>query len=504
MTENPDKRILKSTSIIGGASILNILFKIIQSKVIAILLGPDGVGLLGLFSSVSSLATTIAGMGLGTSGVRAIADATGKDNPTHLARTARVFQRLTFLLAGIGGLSVFLLRDWISQITFGSTRYASSIGWLALAVFFLVLSMGQTALIRGVQRIGDLARVNVFGAAAGTLLGIPFIYWWGNQGVVFYLLGIAGMTLLVSWWFARKIQLEAVHLSWSEIQIQARPLLRLGIMFMGAGLLTTAGSYLVKVLLTRQAGVGAAGLYQAASMLANVYVGFILSAMGADFFPHLSSVAHNNQSSNELVNAQVRIGILLAVPGILAAMALGPWLLRFLYSAEFVQAFDIFRWQALGTFLRVVSWPLGFLLLAKEQGKLFLLTELAANLVYLGVTWIGLPIWGLTGVGIAFFALYLFYAVLMTGVARSLTGFRWNADIIRLLAWTSFVILTGFMLTYLPPSWWTTTMDLFLTVVGGLFALTSLRKLVGSETFYAYLERIKAPIKSFWSKSNDR
>ena len=328
MEENVNTRILKSTTIIGGSSALNILFRIVQSKAVAVLLGPQGVGLMGLFNSVLGLASTLSGMGIATSGVREIAASAEGGDRFQLSRTVLTFRRLTLVLGLVGALAVFSLRGWISQATFGSLEYSSSVGWLSLAVFFMVVSASQTALIRGVRRIGDLARVSVLGTAVGTLLGIPMMVWWGTQGVVFYVLGVAGTTILVSWWYARRVKIETVPLSWNETWHAGRGLLKLGLAFMGAGLFTTASVYLVKVFVTRQLGVHATGLYEAASALANVYIGFILGAMGADFFPHLAGVSQDDAASNRLINAQAQIGTLLALPGILVALALGPWLLR--------------------------------------------------------------------------------------------------------------------------------------------------------------------------------
>jgi enterobacterial common antigen flippase len=485
--------------IIGGSSALHILFRILQSKAAALLLGPQGVGLMGLFNSVSGLAATLTGMGISTSGVREIAGAVENDNQKELARIVWAFRRLTLILGSIGALTVFVLREWISQITFDSLDYGSSIGWLSIAVFFTVVSSSQTALIRGARRIGDLARVSVLGIAIGTLIGIPMIYWWGIKGVVFYILGVAGTTILVSWWYARKVQVSRLAVSWQDTFRASRGLLKLGLSFMSAGFSTLAAAYLIKIFVTRQLGVDATGLSEAASSLSNVYVGFILGAMGADFFPNLSGVSHDDHASNQLINAQAQIGMLLGVPGIMFVLALGPWLLQLLYSAEFTAAFEIFRWLALGTFLRLISWPLGFLVLARGQGKLYLVLELVSNIVLLGGTWLGIRQWGLTGVGIAFFVLYVFYTGLMTAVARRITGFAWARESRRLFNWTLPAVALGFALSFVEPVQLASTFGLGLTLLVGILSLKSLRILIGFDAFNTYVQRIRQKLS--WKKA---
>lgn len=497
MDEKLNTRILKSTAIIGGSSALNILFRIVQSKAVAVLLGPQGLGLMGLFNSISGLASTVGGMGISTSGVREIAASAESGDRDELARTVLTFQRLSLFLGIIGAAVLFGLRGWVSQVTFGDLGHAGSIGWLSLAVFFMVVSASQMALLRGVRRIGDLARVSVIGVAVGTVLGIPMIYWWGTQGVIFYILGVSGTTVLVSWWYARRVQMNPVSLAWGKTLHASRGLLKLGSAFMGAGLFTMASAYLVKVFVTRQSGVHATGLYEAASALANVYIGFILGAMGADFFPHLAGVSQDDAASNRLINAQAQIGTLLALPGILAALALGPWLLRLLYSAEFTAAFDIFRWQALGTYLRLVSWPLGYLVLARAKGNLYLLTELTSNLVFLGFAWLGLRFWGVTGVGVAFFALYLFYTALMMSVAKQLSSFAWTPAALRTFGWTLAAVAAGFIVSFIKSV--PLAFGLGLTLTAGWFALRAVRNLIGVDIFNSYIHRVRE--KLYWTKA---
>ena len=80
---------------------------------------------------------------------------------------------------------------------------------LALAVFFGDVSSGQSALVQGMRRIADLAKMNVLGALYGTLFSIPIIYFYHENGVVPALVCVAAMGILTSWWYARKIKVEA-------------------------------------------------------------------------------------------------------------------------------------------------------------------------------------------------------------------------------------------------------------------------------------------------------
>ena len=95
-------QILKSTAIIGGASVINVLFAIVRNKAMAVLLGPQGVGLMGLYSSIADLTQTLAALGIQDSGVRQIAEAVGTGDTDRIARTATVLRWVSVALGLVG------------------------------------------------------------------------------------------------------------------------------------------------------------------------------------------------------------------------------------------------------------------------------------------------------------------------------------------------------------------------------------------------------------------
>ena len=175
-------------------------------------------------------------------------------------------------------------------------------------------------------------------------------------------------------------------------------------------------------------GIEATGLYQSAWTLGGLYVGFILQAMGADFYPRLTAVARDNAACNRLVNEQARVGMLLAGPGIVATLAFAPVVIALFYSAEFSGAVETLRWICLGVALRVITWPMGYIIVARGEQAIFFWTELAWTVVNVGLTWAFIGYFGLTGAGVAFFGSYVFHGCLIYFVVRRLSGFRWSSE----------------------------------------------------------------------------
>ncbi len=435
------RSILKSTSLVGGASVLNILIGMVRVKFVAILLGPAGVGLLGMYNQVIALITTATGMGVGNSGVRQVAEAVGSNDDLRISRTVITLRRTAWLTGGLGMLVMIGLCVPISRVTFGTTDHAVPIAFLGVTVLLTAITAGQACLLRGTRRIADIARITVIGALSGTLISIPCFYLWGIQGIVLSLIMSATAALVTSWWYARRVFIRPLVMSWSESWLEARALLYLGISFMGAALVTNATSYMIQAILVRQFSLAGAGIYQAAYSLSGVLVGFVLAAMSADYYPRLTAVAGDYPSVHRMVNEQSQVSILLALPGLAAMMIFSPLIIQLFYSASFVTAVPILRWCILGVLGRVISWPLGFVVLAQGKGTLYFVTEAFACGLQVVCVIFFTSVWGLEGAGIAFMTLYVIYTGMMLDVVRRLIGHTWTFSTLKLSSFAVAVII---------------------------------------------------------------
>ncbi len=473
------RQILKSSALIGGSSLVNVLLGLVRTKFTAIYLGTLGVGVMETLFSITQLVGALAGVGVGRSGVRQVAEAAGMGDPLRLARTVLTIRQVSLGL-GILGMGLMAVMAWpVSQWTFENTHYAGVLAILSVTVLLSVVSDGQIALIQGCRRIADLARARVLGVLLSILISIPMMIIWGQKSVVPILLCNGVTAILASWYYARKIQVVKAGMSWGELWREAGPLVKLGAAFVSSGLMVSGVAYLTRVIINRRLDLEAIGLYAAAWKISSYYVGFILESMGADFYPRLSVVAKDNSQINRLVNEQTEVSLLLTLPGLVATLTFAPWVIHLLYSADFIPAGEILRWQVVGLVLRVLCWPMGFILMAKGSTGLFFACELAANLVHLGLIWVGVVYWGLPGAGAAYLGLYIFYAVLIATVTRRVTGFRWSASNWRLIALTVSVSVIVFLSVAWLPKVYSLAMGSLLIVATGLYSLKMLALLTG-------------------------
>lgn len=421
------RTILRSSSIIGGAQVINIAVSLVKMKAVAVLLGPAGVGLVGLYMNLVQTASTVSALGFGNVGTRQIATANAEGGDISVGRTRRALFWGTMGLALFGAAVFWALSGWIARVILDDPSRANDVAWLSLAVALTVAAGSQGALLTGLRRVGDLARINVLSGLAGAVLGVAALWLWGQGGLLALVLVAPVATFLFGHLYVSRLgPPTGPPALLPELIREWRVMARLGSAFMISGLVTVLGFLVARTLVQRELGTEALGQFQAAWAIGMTYLGFVLSAMGTDYYPRLTAVIRDRAAAVRLVNEQTEVALLLCAPVLLAMLGLAPWVIHLLYSAEFGPAVEVLRWQLLGDILKVMSWPLGFVILASGAGKTFVLTEsLGIGAFVLGVL-IGLPLIGVTATGVAFLLLYIVYLPIVWVVGRRMIGFRWT------------------------------------------------------------------------------
>lgn len=473
--------VVRSSSIIGGSKVVVYLIQLIRMKSVAVLLGPSGVGFIGIYQSALKLLRTISGLGINQSGVRDVAQSVGKGNQSEINVTISVLRKVCWL-TGAFGLVLSLIAAWpMSWWLFESDEHVFSIALLGVGVFLTAVSAGQLAVLQGMRRLKELAVVGIQSAAVGSVLAVGIYFYFGKAGIVPAMVVLAAINLLFSWRAVRKVSYEPVKVDWTELWVRSKTLLALGATFMWGVLLAAVVTLVLKGEISRGLGVEAAGLYHAAWGLSGLFATFIIQAMGTDFYPRLTGVIDEKATANRYVGEQIEVGLLFALPGLIGTITLAPLLVTVLYSKEFLECVELLMWLAGGILLRVVGWPVGMIPRAKGAVKCLLFTMTwghACNLVF---SLIFMHYFGLRGVGIGFLVFQSVQLGIGYLVGRSLTGFRWSKGVLQLSFLALAALAVGLPSAILLEGYWGSVTGFLVTSVVGLVCLRALATRLGPE-----------------------
>jgi O-antigen/teichoic acid export membrane protein len=491
--------LIKSMLVIGSAQVVNILISIVRMKVLAVLLGPSGVGLLSIYNSFLGMVQQTAGLGIGFSGVREITSSRGDE--ATLSRVRRVLFAAHLIQGTLAMIAVWLLRERIAIWLFGDTLRATEVGLIGIAILFGLLASAQTALLQGLRKIGDLGRVTVIGAFVGTLVGLVAVWFQGERGLISFILLQPLAVVLIALHYTRCLPKPiAARLSLVEAWDVWKPMAKLGAAFMLGGLATAATLLLVRGLISKELGLNAAGYFAAAWGVTMTYVGFLLGAMGADYYPRLTEVIHDKVAAVQLMNDQAQLGLAIGGPVLLLLIGLAPWVITLLYSSAFEPAVTLLQWQMLGNVFKLASWAMSFSIVAAARGKTFFLMELSFNIAFLGMVFIFLPYLGLEVTAYAFILSYLVYLTIVYVLARNIHNFRWQALSLGLLGLHTSLGVALLVLALMAPFVAAIASPL-LAAATGLFGLRIVLRKVGmhgrlATKLYRFFAQLGWPIQS--------
>jgi O-antigen/teichoic acid export membrane protein len=448
------KQIIKATSLFGGVQVFNIIIQIARSKIIAVLLGPAGMGISGLLTSTTGLVSMLTNFGLGTSAVKDIAAAQSTKNETRIVKIVAVFRKLVWGTGLLGALLTLVLSPWLSQLTFGNKDFTLAFVWLSVTLLFKQLTSGQNVLLQGMRKLQYLAKANMLGAVAGLVVSVPIYYYWRLEGIVPALIITAFFTLAIAWYYARKVTIPTTSITIQDTVIEGKEMLKMGFMLSISGLITMGASYIIRIYISNIGGLDDVGLYTAGFAIIGTYVGLVFSAMGTDYYPRLSGVAHNNSKATTLINQQAEVGLLILAPILSVFLIFINWIVIVLYSTKFTPINGMVHWAALGMYFKAVSWAIAFILLAKGASKLFFWNELVANIYMLLFNMLGYKYGGLDGLGISFLISYVLYFVQVFYLAKYNYQFRFNKEFKQLFAIQLILGLACFLTIKLAPTPW--------------------------------------------------
>lgn len=440
------RSILKAISLFGGVQIFNILIAVVKSKLVAILIGPTGMGIYGLLTSTTQLISNSTNFGLQTSSVRNISESVEKNDSKGISLTISVLNNLLWITGFFGLIITLVLSPYLSFVCFKNYGYTLSFIFLSATILFTQLNGGQNSILQGTRNWKFLAKSNLYGSFFGLLFSLPFYYYFRLEGIVPAIVIASIFSLIFSWVYSRRIDYEQLRLKFRDVFTHGKSMIILGLALSSSGLITLLVSYIIRIFIGRCGSLADVGLYNAGFTIINTYVGMVLTAMSTDYFPRLAGVSSDNEKCSELINKQTQVVLLLLTPLLLFFFLFSGFILQLLYSDKFLPVSNMVKWAAFGMFFRALSWCVSFVFPAKGESKLFFINELVSNAFNLLFSLSGYYLYGLNGLGYAFLATYVVYTIQCFFVSRYKYGFGYEKRIIKQVAFQFIMLFVCFLL----------------------------------------------------------
>lgn len=451
------RRLLKATAAIGGARAVEIAVALARQKVLAILLGPAGVGVLAWIRNVCDLFITSPLLGLDGGAVRFIS-VHARDNDREAIR--RVVST-TLWAALVNTPLVVVAYLWLAPAHIGRALenghdYLPYLRVGLLSVPFASCSAVFGAFLIGFKEVRRASALIVISSVMTLLIGVPLIVLYRLWGAVIGLVVLQIVNVcLYGYNFSRVFPISL-----------RRPSLATARRMSGVAAAQWIGGTLsLFALLTVRSHLSVAysndvvGLYQSIFALCSSYLGPLSHTLIFYSFPRMSELRDNREIVDE-INGTLRVVLLLATPAmVLMAIAVKP-ILFLLYSSKFVAAAPLLPFQMVGEWLRLPMRSMGVALIGQERLKAYMLFDWMFYAVLLAFTLGGGAFFEIANEGrlmtvapcVGYAAAALVVASGYYVTCRRAFGFRLGSGNVRLLG-ASFVVLIVSLFVTAPGPW---------------------------------------------------
>lgn len=469
------KSIFRATAILSGSSVISILLGLVSAKVMALVLAPAGYGYYGLLQSFVAVAGLVVGMGMATGLVRLGAGPASSGDTATMAGLRRGAGLLMIVLGSLTMLILALFRAPLSRWALGSADHSGTILVMGIALLLTVGVNVQNGTLNAYHRVEALAAYGVANSVLNAAIGIVAVLIWRAQGVVPAVVGGTVASWAASRYFLRRnVAPSPVRAPLRAAVQAARSLLSFGAPFTASVMVGSGVQLALPMVVLHLLSTESVGYYKAAAAISVGYLGFLVAAMGQDYYPRLSAAREQPGMLVRLINEQHRLVMLLAAPMILGTLALVPYLVPIVYSHQFAPAIAVLEWQLIGDLFKFSSWTMSFAILARSKPSVYFLAESIGGAATLATTWLAVRLFGLPGLGIGFVVTYAVYYGAVWIIVRRELPLVWTSSNKRMLLAALTAALLIRLVPYTEFANLRTVIALTLAGVFGLYSLTVL------------------------------
>ena len=467
--------VLKYTSVFGGVQGLVILIGLVRNKAMAVLLGAGGIGLNALLTSVQNFASQFTNLGISFGAVPKLSSYYEQNSQQLLDYYIQVIRLWSLIAAVLGCLFCIIVSPFINDISFTWGNHTLHYAMLGVSVAMIAITGGETAILKSTRRLGSLARIQIYNALLAVLLSIPLYYFYGHTGVVPAIVLIAGAgmltTIIYSW------RQYPVRFQFSRSQLKhGAGMIRLGLAFVLAAAIGSGAEMLIRAFLNVEGDLNDVGLYNVGFMITITYAGMVFSAMETDYFPRLSAVSNDNQKTNDTVNKQMEVSLLLLSPMLVALLMLLPVLVPMLFRSDFLPVVPMAQVAVLAMYFKVQTMPVAYITLARSRSLSYLFLESSYYVILILAVVFGFRRWGLWGTGLAIVVAHALETVLVGSYAYVYYGYRPTSIVFRYAAVQMLIGFMAYGVSLFTEGWPYWIAEAALTLVSTAYSVHILRK----------------------------
>jgi PST family polysaccharide transporter len=410
--------LVKVSALNGIATLIRMLTGFISVKVVANLIGPSGIALLGQLTNFSNILMTISAGGMNTGITKHIAQYSDSEKKYRLFLSTGL--RVTAILSSLCGLTLIVGAGYFSQKILKEPGYEYVFYIFGATIILYAFNAFLVAVLNGFREFRKYVTANIAGSLVGLLFSIVLALNFGIAGALIAAVSYQSVVFIItlsmvlnSKWFRWKLFFAGFS------KVAFIKLSRFALMTLVSVLAINQSQLIVRDCIARNISLDEAGLWEGVNRLSTIYLQVVTTSLSVYYLPKLAALKTNNEVRNEIFSVY-KIVIPFLLLASLSIFLFRGIIISILFSEKFQGMQDLFAFQLAGDFFKMITWVLGYVLLARAMTKTFIIVEIVSCSLFAVISTFFIQQYGTIGATMGYACSFFIQFIIMLIVLRKI------------------------------------------------------------------------------------
>lgn len=410
--------IVKVFSLNAISTFIRMLTGMVSVKIVASIIGPAGVAIVGQLNNLVSILLGVANGGISSGVTKYVAEY--RDDNQMMPNIMSNALRITVICSLMMSFVLIIGHRYFSQYVLLSDEYGYVFVVFGFTIIFYTLNGLLISILNGYKRFKKFVVVNISGTLIGLLFSVSLVVSFGLAGALINAVTFQSVIFFITLYLLRK---ETWLIKDNFTKKYDPCIVR---MFLGYSAMTILSLALLPVsqMLLRgyvisQISIVEAGWWEGMNRISQMYLSVITTSLSVYYLPKLSETRNSDELRAEIFRVYKFIAPILFIVT-LCIYILRHFIVWLLYTPSFYPMEDLFACQLIGDFFKIMSWILAYQMIAKSQTKIFIVTEIFFTVSYLLLSYAFIRINGIVGLTQGYMFNYIIYTLAMIVIYKNL------------------------------------------------------------------------------------
>ena len=367
----------------------------ISVKVVAVIIGPAGIALLGQLNNFSSILLGMANGGINSGITKYISE--NKEDDARVKVYISNALRITLTCSGIVGLFLIFLCKPLSRFVLFCEDYYYVYIIFGFTILLFTFNSLLISILNGYKQFKLYVRASIFGTIAGLIYSILLVTTWGLPGAMINAVTFQSVMVFVTLYMCRKMPWMKKDYFKEKMDIPViKKYLGYSIMTFTTLAVLPVSQMILRGYVISDLSATDAGIWEGMNRISSMYLNIITTSFSVYYLPRISEINDSIELRREIIRCyKVIVPLLLGISIIVFFSK--HFILWLLFTPDFYPMEALFVWQLAGDIIRMCAWLLSYILVAKARITLFITTEIVFSITYLSLCFLFLHFNGLVG-----------------------------------------------------------------------------------------------------------